>query len=297
MTDLLAPYQLIDCSDILSCFQSIYNLLVILLIAFSFLLFVFGAFQYILSAANIFSTGEAKNRMKNSLTALIIGLVFSSLMYYINPNIFKVDLLIPKVKVELKFLPENNLTDDQIDQVSTYKYKGSPLPSVQEPSSPQDLIEWRLDRLKNDFSEAMSNVYIKGDDCHDSECQNGNKQKTEYANPQLYNHILNFAQRLKDENLYVMITDGYSPPSERDHKSKAHTHYGTAIDVVVVDKDGNKINPSDERWKKVMQIANSEPVGFGVLDERFKKGSEFSSGAHLHLYVKYNVYNTENFQQ
>lgn len=287
MTYLLEPYQLVACSDILSCFQSIYNFGVILLIAFSFLFFVFGAFQYILSAANVYNTNEAKDRMKNSLTALIVGLTFSSLLYYVNPNIFKISLFIPQVKVDLSSLSETELSDEEIREISTYKPTTIKV-DVMEPSS-EELKDWRLDKIK--ARDDLENIYIKGDDCHDSECKEGRAEKTEYMNPILRTFLYNLNGSLKTEGLYVKITDGYSP--EGDHASESHTKYGTAIDVVVVDSNGQAIDPKDKRWKKVMELATL--VGFGVYDERFKKGSKFSSGPHLHLYVDYNVFSKENF--
>lgn len=126
-----------QCSDIGTCFQAIFNLLAAILIALSFLFFVFGAFQYILSAANIYNAQEGKNRMKNSLIALIILLIFPALMYFVNANIFaNITLFIPKVKVTLPEYDPNipgtfpgasdeneDLPDDIIKKYSFNPYK------------------------------------------------------------------------------------------------------------------------------------------------------------------------------
>ncbi|BCX15502.1 MAG: hypothetical protein KatS3mg097_394 [Candidatus Parcubacteria bacterium] len=102
--NLPQPSELLltQCSDIATCFQAIYNLLVAILIALSFLFFVFGAFQYILSAANIYNAQEGKDKMKKSLIALIIALIMPAIMYFVNADIFtNVKLFIPKVTVDL----------------------------------------------------------------------------------------------------------------------------------------------------------------------------------------------------
>ncbi|BCX15412.1 MAG: hypothetical protein KatS3mg097_304 [Candidatus Parcubacteria bacterium] len=288
MPDLLPPYQLIDCSDILSCFQSIYNLLVILLIAFSFLLFVFGAFQYILSAANIFSIGEAKNRMKNSLTALIIGLVFSSLMYYINPNIFKVNLFIPKVNMEMPPLIGDEQAVNLNERKETELFESTMIENVRSrfattvvvsPAKPTELQNWRFDSVFSDVS--LTNISILGNDCWDDICKNDSSKATEYVNPALKNHIKTLNDKLQEKGVYAKITDGYSAG---DHSSKSHTVFGTAIDLIIVDESGKKLPPDDERWQKAIEA--SLESGFFVLDERRIKGSKDWTGSHLHIFTK-----------
>ncbi len=71
-----SPSELISGGDIVTVFQSLYNLGFAIFVALAFLSFVYGAFQYLLSGANIFNQQEGKNRMKSSLIALIIVLLF-----------------------------------------------------------------------------------------------------------------------------------------------------------------------------------------------------------------------------
>ncbi|GIW65118.1 MAG: hypothetical protein KatS3mg093_097 [Candidatus Parcubacteria bacterium] len=93
-----SPSELIKGTDIVSTFQNLYNILFAILLALAFLSFVYGAFQYLLSGASIFNQQEGKNRMKNSLIALIVVLIIPPILNLINPKIFQgVKMPIPKL--------------------------------------------------------------------------------------------------------------------------------------------------------------------------------------------------------
>jgi len=94
------PSTVIKCSDITSCFQSIYNFLFAILIALAFLNFLYGAFLYLLSAGGVYSKDEGKKKMVNSIISVILALSIPVILYMINPNIFKAKLQVPEVKVE-----------------------------------------------------------------------------------------------------------------------------------------------------------------------------------------------------
>lgn len=99
------PFELIKCSDIVSCFQSIYNFFFMILLALAFLNFLYGAFQYLTSGAGIFKKEEGKNKMKNSIIAVIVVLLVPLVLQLINPEIFtNINLSIPKVKATLPSL-------------------------------------------------------------------------------------------------------------------------------------------------------------------------------------------------
>lgn len=289
MTDLLSPYQLVQCSDMLSCFQSIYNLLVILLIALSFLFFVFGAFQYLLSAANIYNTEEAKDRMKNSLIALIICLTFSSLIYYVNPNVFKVNLFIPKVTVKTPDLVVDEQAVNLNESEYTETFEAEIITSVKNryattvivsPANPAELQNWRFDTIFS--SGSLTNIRSLNNDCWDSVCKGDSSKKTEYINPALANHIKTLNDKLREKGVYVAITDGYS---KDDHSSLSHTLFGTAVDLVVIDESGKKLSPDHPNWQKAIESALES--GFYVLNERRLKGSKYWTGSHLHIFMHY----------
>jgi hypothetical protein len=100
-----------------------------------------------------------------------------------------------------------------------------------------------------------------------------NDNGTEYIHHRLKDMIVELDKKLKEAGIKIIITDGFSIG---DHASPCHTAYGTCIDVVVAGKP-----PTDPSWDKVIEIARS--IGFWVLDERYIKGSQYSTGAHLHL--------------
>jgi threonine/homoserine/homoserine lactone efflux protein len=83
------------CTDIVSCFQTIYNLLFALLFFLSFLWFLYGAIEYLLSAGSITSKEEGKKRMINSIVAVLIAFLIPVILNMINPKIFNFQLKIP----------------------------------------------------------------------------------------------------------------------------------------------------------------------------------------------------------
>lgn len=109
MPSLPAPSELVNCQDLGSCFQNLYNLLFAIFVAMAFLYFLFGAFEYLLSGAGIYEKEKGKSKMKNSVIALIVVLVIPVILNMINPNIFKAKLQIPKVTV---ITPELYLGED-----------------------------------------------------------------------------------------------------------------------------------------------------------------------------------------
>lgn len=134
-TTIPQPSQLINCSDLSSCFQAIYNLLFAIFVALAFLYFLFGAFQYLLSGGGVFSKEQARSKMRNSIIALIIVLVIPIILNLINPGIFRgIKISIPKVTVTM---PQLNVeTDPNAYVVSTttpgfhpsaYYRRGGPL--------------------------------------------------------------------------------------------------------------------------------------------------------------------------
>jgi len=108
------PSTVIHCSDITSCFQSIYNFLFAILIALAFLNFLYGAFLYLLSAGGVYPKDEGKKKMVNSIISVILALSIPIILYMIDPNIFKAKLQVPEVKVEspTNFSPDTSTLED-----------------------------------------------------------------------------------------------------------------------------------------------------------------------------------------
>ena len=90
--------QITTCSDLASCFQAIYNLGIVVLFSLAFLNMVYGAVEYLFSAGSITSKESGKNRIMNSIGAIIIVLVLPQILHIINPRIFEVKLKIPYVE-------------------------------------------------------------------------------------------------------------------------------------------------------------------------------------------------------
>jgi hypothetical protein len=120
MPSIPSPSQLIQCTDLVSCFQAIYNFLFAILIAIAFFNFLYGAFTYLLSGAKIFQQQEGKSKMKNSIIAIIITLSIPIILNIINPGIFEAKLFTPEVKIQLpEFEGEESYKADSPDQYST----------------------------------------------------------------------------------------------------------------------------------------------------------------------------------
>jgi hypothetical protein len=196
MPTLPRPSELIKCKDIVSCFQSIYNFLFAILIALAFLNFLYGAFLYLLSGAGIYKKEEGKNRMINSIVAVVIVLIIPIFLGMINPRIFNVKLKIPRMKIESPTL--------------TYKYKGE---DPYAPSPPD-----------------VKPGFIKVEDIIK---QNNLKCLKSAPGVQVNIHLIPYLKDLDKElckrGLVATITSGYSP----NHDSPCHTKYGTCIDIAV----------------------------------------------------------------
>jgi hypothetical protein len=108
-----------QCSDLSSCFQAIYNILFVILIALAFLYFLYGAFLYLLSGAGIYNKQEGKNKMQNAIYSILVALIIPVILNTINPDIFQVQLKIPQVKVQLP--------------AYSYKFEAGYLPGTDQP--------------------------------------------------------------------------------------------------------------------------------------------------------------------
>jgi len=115
--------QITTCSDLASCFQAIYNLGIVVLFSLAFLNMVYGAVEYLFSAGSITSKESGKNRIMNSIGAIIIVLVLPQILHIINPRIFEVKLKIPYV--EKAGVPKFKVYEGLPDEA--YEYRVDPI--------------------------------------------------------------------------------------------------------------------------------------------------------------------------
>jgi len=193
---LPAPSEIIKCENIASCFQETYNFFFAILIALAFLNFLYGAFLYLLSGGGIYSKDAGKKRMTNSIIAVIVALTIPIILNMINPEIFKVVLKIPEVKI-LR-LPE-------------MEYEGEDHAA---PSPPE---------VKEGFILA-SEIIRK----HNLKCL-GSYPGVQ-VNKSIENNLVRLDRALCNRGIRGTITSGYS----LNHQSPCHTKSGTCIDIIVV---------------------------------------------------------------
>ncbi len=101
MPSISSLSEFIQCNDLSSCFQGLYNFLFALFILLAFLSFLYGAFLYLLSAGGVYDKEKGKNKMKNSIIALLVALIIPIILNMINPGIFRGELKVPQVDVTL----------------------------------------------------------------------------------------------------------------------------------------------------------------------------------------------------
>jgi hypothetical protein len=133
------------------CLQGIYNLLVAIAVVVAFFMFLFGAFENLLSVIPDVKM-QGKNRMKNAIIGLGIIFVSGVLLYWINPSIFNARLIIYQVQFsvpeviieegEIKLPPGMTLED--IQRIGKIKIKGGEIIDI----GPQHLVKFTL-RTKN----------------------------------------------------------------------------------------------------------------------------------------------------
>ena len=246
------------CTDIVSCFQTIYNLLFALLLFLSFLWFLYGAIEYLLSAGSITSKEEGKKRMINSIVAVLIAFLIPVILNMINPKIFNFQLQIPVVKVKQMEIDLNAIETSESNK------------SYNEPDYSK--LGYSKGQGQIPGSEWDKNIVFKGINLTNIRWSNNDTGGTEYINPALKDKIIALNEELKKKGYYIIITDCYSP---NDHASDCHKIYGTCCDLVVAG-----LHP--QYWDSVIKIL--EKLKFKVLDERTIPGSGYWTGAHLHVW-------------
>jgi lipoprotein-anchoring transpeptidase ErfK/SrfK len=185
MPILPQPSQLINCNDLSSCIQATYNFLFAILLALSFLWFLYGAFQYLLSGAKIYSKDEGKNKMKNAIISLVIVLVIPVILNMINPDIFNAQIQIPKVTVimpELKISIPETAPEDQPARDEKV-YDASPDPSLSQKLKQVQYIT----KIVVDCSSQQAKIYGKQADGSEQEISTINIRTGKQINGQKCN--------------------------------------------------------------------------------------------------------------
>jgi len=83
-------------SNLQVCLQGIYNLLVAIAVVVAFFMFLFGAFENLLSTIPDVKM-QGKNRMKNAIIGLGIIFITGIVLYWINPYIFSARLIMYQI--------------------------------------------------------------------------------------------------------------------------------------------------------------------------------------------------------
>jgi hypothetical protein len=241
MPTLQRPSELIKCKGIVSCFQSIYNFLFAILIALAFLNFLYGAFLYLLSGAGIYKKEEGKNRMINSIVAVVIVLIIPIFLGMINPRIFNVKLKIPQIEVleppryEYSYEP-GKLPGTDIP-VSPGQIKGNPNCSIPSSGYCSPSMLWALNM--SNFSSDIINIFSiicqnesggdPGKESYTDKCKDGNSfsiglfqinMTTSWFNaldgtqcrPDLIFEGKDYSCRVKNPNLYEKCKNALKDP-------------------------------------------------------------------------------------
>jgi hypothetical protein len=204
----------------------------------------------------------------NSLIGLAVIFLSGVILYWINPYIFSPTLKI--FQVTGYQVPEvSGYTDDDIATDST------PLSTIGLPTRTDEIVLIPTDRYTN--IRLANNDTCKG------------QKNRECVNKCMLSVLDKFNEKLNNNNLTVMLTDGYS---QGDHSSKAHTEYGTAIDIVPIPKDDKKIWESvcgviveSKLFNKILyEGANNdwEALKCGSITIERKKYAK-TTGKHFHL--------------
>jgi len=254
-------------SELSTCLQGIYNLGVSIAVVIAFIFFILGAFKNLLSTIPDIKL-EGKQQMMNSLIGLAVIFLSGVILYWINPYIFSPTLKI--FQVTGYQVPEvSGYTDDDIANHSTS------LSTIDLPT--------RTDEIVLIPNNTYSNIILANNDT----C-NGQKNR-ECVNRCMLPVLEQFNQKLKENNLKVRLTDGYS---QGDHSSTAHTRYGTAIDIVPLPKDDKNT------WESVCRVIVESKLFNKILYEGLSndweelncgstkiKRNKFSktTGKHFHL--------------
>jgi hypothetical protein len=201
------------------CLQGLYNLGVALAVVLAFFMFLFGAFKNLLSTLPDVKA-DGKNMMKNAILGLVVIFISGTLLYWINPFIFEPVISIYRIsEIKIEDIKENWTDDD----VKNYGLR-----------NPSGGVARKGKIVK---VPTYSHIIPTNNDTYKG-------QKGEFVDESLLPILEKINNDLKRAGVKVYLTDGYSVG---DHSSKAHTVYGTAIDIV-------PIGERKEIWETVCSI-------------------------------------------
>jgi hypothetical protein len=201
------PSELVNCENIVSCFQAFYNLFFAILILLAFVYFIYGALQYLLSGAKVYSKEEGKKKMINSVVAVILALAIPIILNMINPGIFKAQLKLPVIKVDPVL----------------YTYYGEQH-TITDPDCPTG--NQNVKKIDRFYMVSLSSVGFKNIKADSGVC----------ANLQILPYLCKLDKSLSESkgeiNPFpqpIKITSGYS----KNHDNACHTGSGRCVDIVI----------------------------------------------------------------
>ena len=205
------PSELVNCENIASCFQAFYNLFFAILILLAFVYFIYGALQYLLSGAKVYSKEEGKKKIINSVVAVILALVIPIILNMINPGIFKAQLRLPVIKIE----------------PAIYTYYGE-AHTITDPDCPTgNTGNQNVKKICRFYYVSLSSVGFKKIQAGSGVC----------ANLQILPYLCSLDKVLSnppEKNIEpkvekIEITSGYS----KNHDNACHKNTGMCVDIVL----------------------------------------------------------------
>lgn len=247
--------ELIQCNGIGDCLQAIYNLGVQVAVTLAFLMLIIGGVEYMLSGT-MPGKLRGKKRITDSILGLLVLFLSGSVLYWINPNIFKATLMLPQIYFEFKLVAEEECLDC------------IPLKYVIEQRG------WEYITVKSEANVMISTGII----------EYLNKVNDTLAKLKASNEEKGVTTTLK-----ARVTAGYD---QNGHMSKCHTKYGTCIDVVPEYEEAS--DPPDDNkdcanWVilgsvltatrpiKILYEYTTEGTNFGFRDDTYCRTNQFEN--------------------
>ncbi len=274
---LISPSQLINCTDVTSCFQALYNFAFTIFLALCLFQFIYGAFQYLLSGAYIFRKEEGKKKMQNSIIALIVVLIIPLILNLINPDIFKVKFQIPSLEVKP---PDIEIITDIYPD-----HREEPPPFYTSTlcvnkyrlyqKGPKDVCTFipdnflRFDWPKEKGSETSKREWMWSEVFKGVTLKNITTRGEIYLNPEMKDLIIRLDEELEKAGIKIEITSGYRHWS----RDVYHVFWGTALDFVV----------AEGSWEQARDLVVK--MGFPTLYEVGSCCIHPCTGNHIHIYV------------
>jgi len=134
------------------CLQGIYNFLVAIAVAVAFFVFLFGAFENLLSTIPDVKM-QGKNRMKNAIIGLAVIFISGIFLYWINPSIFNARLIMYRVVFTTQAITITEVVES-LDEATVSSEEKIQIPTTQE-----DLIK-RQKQIENELVPIPAKKFV-----------------------------------------------------------------------------------------------------------------------------------------